>query len=706
VTDPIFQSFFSPRGVVVVGVSQDPAKLGYGLARNLVASGYPGAIHFVNPRGGTLFERPVSPNIPSVPDPVDLAVLATPAAATVDGLRACHARGIRAVIVASGGFKEVGAEGAAIEAELARVAVELGVRVVGPNCIGLLDTHVPIDTTFLQPPAPRPGEIAFVSHSGAVCGAVVDYANGRGFGFSRMVSVGNQADLKETDLLAPAADDPHTRVIALYLESVGTGPRFVEEAGRVARRVPILALKVGRSPAGQRAAASHTGALAGAESAWDSAFRRAGIQRAYGLEEMFDWARALAWCPLPAGRAMAVLTNAGGPGVIATDALEEHGLTLAALAEPTQAALRAILPAAASVANPVDMLAAASPQLYAEALRLLLADPGVHGVIVLSPPPPLYTPEAIAEAVIPVAKGTAKPVLVGLLGAHLVARGAALLAEARVPDYRFPEQAASALAALVRRAEWLAQVPQEEGTMKRSRSEVAWETIGRTLEGGGGWLPPEDATRLLEAYGIRVPKLQAAGSAAQAAELARMMGFPVVMKVASPDITHKSDVGGVVLDLTTTDAVTAAFGAVTARARAARPDARILGVHLQPMLPKGQEVIAGAIRDPQFGAQVMFGSGGVEVEGLKDVAFGLAPLPRAEAEEMLERTWAGRRLRGFRDLPPADRGAVVEVLLGFSRLVADFPEIAEAEINPLRALPEGQGAVALDARFRVAKPAA
>ncbi|MGD0484861.1 MAG: CoA-binding protein, partial [Gemmatimonadales bacterium] len=299
-TDPIFQSFFSPRGVVVVGVSHDPAKLGYGLARNLVASGYPGAIHFVNPRGGTLLDRPVHPNIPSVPDPVDLAVLATPAAATADALRACHARGIRAVIVASGGFKEVGAEGAALEEELARVAKELGVRVIGPNCIGLLDTHVPIDTTFLQPPAPRPGEIAFVSHSGAVCGAVVDYANGRGFGFSRMVSVGNQADLKETDLLAPAADDPYTKVIALYLESVGTGPRFVEVAGRVARRVPILALKVGRSPAGQRAAASHTGALAGAESAWDSAFRRAGIQRADGLEEMFDWARALAWCPLPA----------------------------------------------------------------------------------------------------------------------------------------------------------------------------------------------------------------------------------------------------------------------------------------------------------------------------------------------------------------------------------------------------------------------
>ncbi len=703
--DPVFKAFFAPRGVAVVGVSQDPAKLGYGLARNLVASGYPGAIHFVNPRGGTLFDHPVSKDIPSVPDPVDLAVLATPAAATVDALRACHARGIRAVIVPSGGFKEVGPEGAALEAELARVAQELGVRVIGPNCIGLLDTHVPIDTTFLQPPAPKQGEIAFVSHSGAVCGVVVDYANGRHFGFSRMVSLGNQADLKETDLLVPAADDPHAHVVTLYLETVSDGPRFVEVAGEVSRKTPIVALKVGRSPAGQRAAASHTGALAGAESAWDAAFRRAGVLRADGLEEMFDWARALAWCPRPKGRAMAVLTNAGGPGVIATDTLENHGLELASLADATKAKLRAILPPAASVANPVDMLAAASPQTYAEALKLLLADDHVHGVIVLSPPPPLYTPESIAEAVIPVAKGATKPVVVGLLGAHLVNKGAALLAEARVPEYRFPEQAASALAALVRRAEWLKKAGEEGRPVRKTRSEAAWEIIDQALQRGGGWLSPEETTRLLDVYGITVPTLQAAGDEAQAAELARQMGFPVVMKVASPDITHKSDVGGVALDLRNTDAVREAFGRVTRAAKTARPDAKVVGVHLQPMLAKGQEVIVGAVRDPQFGAQVMFGSGGVEVEGLKDVAFALAPVPRSEVEEMLEKTWAGRKLRGFRDLPPADREAVIKAVRRFSELIHHVPEIAEGEINPLRALPEGKGAVALDARIRLAKPA-
>jgi acyl-CoA synthetase (NDP forming) len=508
------------------------------------------------------------------------------------------------------------------------------------------------------------------------------------------------------DYLGSASE---TKAILLYMESIGADEarKFMSAARAASRNKPVLAIKAGRNPEGARAAASHTGALAGAESAWDAAFRRAGVQRADGLEEMFDWARALAWCPLPKGRAMAVVTNAGGPGVIATDALEGNGLELAALSEATRAALRAILPPAASVANPVDMLAAASPQIYAEALRLLLADPGVHGVIVLSPPPPLYTPEAIVEAVIPVAKAATKPVVFGLLGAHLVNKGAALLAEARVPDYRFPEQAASALTALVRRAEWLAQaaVPAPASKVAGAQRDTAWEVIERTLAAGGGWLAPEDATRLLEGYGVRVPRLQAAGSGAQAAELARLMGFPVVMKVASPDITHKSDVGGVVLDLRSTDAVEAAFDAVTKRARAALPDAKVLGVHLQPMLPGGQEVIVGAVRDPQFGALVMFGSGGVEVEGLKDVAFALAPVLRAEADEMLERTWAGRKLRGFRDLPPADREAVVDTLLRFSRLVADFPEIAEAEINPLRVLPAGQGAVALDARIRVAKSA-
>jgi len=701
-TDPTFTSFFAPRGVVVVGVSRDRAKLGYGLARNLVRSGYTGAIHLVNPRGGELFGRPVCTDLDAVPDPVDLAVLATPAPAMAETLRACHARGIRAVIVASGGFKEVGPAGAALERDLAAVARELGMRVLGPNCVGLLDTHLPIDTTFLPPPGPGTGEIAFLSHSGAMCGAVADLANGRGFGLSRLVSLGNQADLTEADFLAAVAEDPNTRVLTLYLEGVGDGPRFVEAATEVARKTPIVALKVGRYAGGRRAAASHTGALAGEDSAFDAAFRRAGVLRADTTEQMFDWARALAACPLPKGRAMAVLTNAGGPGVVAADALELNGLSLADLGEETRGALRSLLPPAASVANPVDMLASASAEQYAQSLETLLADEAVHGIIVLLPPPPMIPPESVAIAILPVIQRATKPVVVGLLGANLIRPAAELFSTAGVADYRFPEQAASALGALARRAEIVAAGAPSPASLGGIRRDAARATLDRVIEAGGGWLSPEDTAVVLGAYGISTPRVAAAGTAAQAADLAREMGFPVVLKLASPEITHKSDVGGVVLDLGTREAVEAAFEAVMRNAKIARPDATLLGVHLQPMLAKGQEVIVGAVRDPQFGPLVMFGSGGVEVEGLKDVAFALAPLPRAEAEEMVERTWAGRKLRGFRNLPAADREAVLDALLRLARLGADFPEIAEAEINPLRALAAGQGAVALDARIRVA----
>jgi len=327
--DPSLMPFFTPAGVAIVGASLDPTKLGYGLSRNLVQSGYRGAIHFVNVKGSTLMGRPVYPNLASVPDPVDLAVLLIPAGGMSQAVEACAGRGIRAAIIAAGGFRETGPKGAALEEECLRVARLHGIRLLGPNCIGLLDTHLPIDTTFLSPPGPTAGDVAFISHSGAICAAVIDWARGQGFGLSRLVSLGNQVDVNETDMLAPVADDPYTRVLTLYLEGVSDGRRFVSQAGEVSRRKPILALKVGRYASGQQAVASHTGALAGTESAFNAGFRRAGVIRAETTEELFDWARALAWCPLPEGRQVAVLTNAGGPGVTAADALEALDLRLA-----------------------------------------------------------------------------------------------------------------------------------------------------------------------------------------------------------------------------------------------------------------------------------------------------------------------------------------------------------------------------------------
>jgi acetyl coenzyme A synthetase (ADP forming)-like protein len=700
-------SFFSPRGVAVVGASHDPTKLGYGLARNLVQSNYQGVVHFVNPKGGSLMGRPIYTSILQAPDPLDLAILLIPAATVPAALDECGRRGLRAVIIGAGGFRETGPQGAALEEECLRIARSYGMRLIGPNCIGLLDTHLPIDATFLPPPGPLPGDVAFVSHSGAICAAVIDWARGQSFGLSRLVSLGNQADVDETDVLAPVAADPFTRVLTLYLEGVKDGRRFVAEAGRITAHKPVIALKVGRYASGQRAVASHTGALAGQERAFDAAFRRAGVVRAETSEEMFDWARALAWCPPPAGRGVAVLTNAGGPGVTAADALEAGGMSLVELGEGTRAALAAVLPPAASLHNPVDMLASASPEQYAACLRILLGDPTVHAVMVILPPPPMYTAGAVAKALIPVIHAAEKPVVVALMGERLIQEAVEHLRAARVPEYRFPERAASALAVLARRAEYLGRAAQpprllcQEGK-ERARS-ILQDYLSSDLQSritSGAVLPPEVVGGMLEAYGIPLPPAGPAETASQAAALAQEMGFPVALKIVSPDIPHKSDVNGVALGLAQASAVERAFEGIIQSARLAVPEAHIQGALVQRMIPAGQDVIIGAVQDAQFGALAMFGSGGIEVEGLKDVAFALAPMTDEEADYLLESTWAGRKLRGYRNLPPADQPAVREALLRLAQLAADFPEIAEIEINPLRALESG--AYALDVRARLA----
>jgi acetyltransferase len=692
--------FFDPQGVVIIGASRDPNKLGYGLARNLVQSGYQGAVHFVNIKGGILLGRPVYSTVAEVPDPVDLAVILIPARFIPTTLRACGERGVRAAVLAAGGFREVGPEGAALEDECMRIAEAYGIRLLGPNSIGILDTHLPLDTTFLPPPGPTPGEVAFLSHSGAICAAVIDWARGQGFGLSRLVSLGNQVDVDETDMLVQVAEDPSTRVLTLYLEGVKDGRRFVQEARNVTLTKPIIALKVGRFESGQRAVASHTGALAGQENAYNAAFRRAGVLRAQTSEGMFDRARALAWCPLPQGRRVAVLTNAGGPGVTAADALEAQGLKLVPLSVETCNALREILPPAASLRNPVDMLAAASPEQFADCLRVLLGDPDVDSVMVVYPTPPMYTSGAVAKAIIPVVYSAEKPVVVVVMGERLIQEAVEHLRAARVPEYRFPERAAAALAALVNRSEALAFAREDPVRF----SDVNPQEVEQILSQGEavGFLDAQDRTRILEAYGIPTLRMALAKDVTDAVELSRRIGFPVALKVASPDIAHKSDVGGVLLNLGDEEAVHSGVAAILHRAGKAQPDARIEGIHVQRMIPSGQEVIVGAVQDPQFGALVMFGSGGIEVEGLNDLAFALAPLTSLEAERMLEVTWAGRKLEGFRNIPPADREVVLDVILRLGQLAADFPQLADIEINPLRVLAQGQGAVAVDVRIRVA----
>jgi acetate---CoA ligase (ADP-forming) len=700
--EPSLLPFFSPRGVVVIGASTAPEKLGYGVARNLIQSGYLGAIHFVSQKQGELFGHPLYTELTQVPDPVDLAILIVPPNATPKIIEECGQRGIRAAIIMSSGFREIGEEGAALEQECLDMARSYNVRLLGPNCIGTIDTHFPLDTTFLQPPMPAQGSIGFISQSGAFCAAIIDWSRGEGFGFSQLISLGNQADVNETDVLSMLAVEEHTRVITLYMESVSDGHRFVDVARNVTRHKPVVALKVGRFESGQKAAASHTGALAASDTAFDAAFEKAGILRANSAEQMFDWARALADCPLPRGSNFAILTNAGGPGVIAADSLEHNGLHIAKLSESTLKTLIAVLPPAANVFNPVDMLASASPEIYASCLKLLLEDDNVDGVLVILPPPPMFKAEDVAEKIMDVisAQGNVlreaslsdagdgglskgKPVVIALMGSRLVEKARSIFGHSNVPTFPFPERAASALGALVRHAEFLTTERLGHRNLKDSqRLSVSLANIDE----------------LLAAYEIPSAPMKLARDLHEAISIADELGYPIVMKIASRDILHKSDVGGVILDIKEPMGLQSAYTLMLERVKEARPEARLDGVHIQRQIPNGQEVIVGAVRDPQFGPLIMFGSGGVEVEGLKDVAFALAPLTQAEAEKMVRKTWAGRKLKGFRSIPPADEESVIDVLVKLSHLILEHESIEEIEINPLRVL--SKGAMAVDVRVK------
>ena len=699
--DSNLEHLFAPRGVAVIGASRNPTKLGYSVARNLIVSGYPGQLYFVNPGGGELFDSPMYPDIASVSDPLDLAVIMIPAPSVPQVLEECGTRGVKYVIIGSGGFRETGPDGLALEEKCLVIAQTYGIRVLGPNCIGFLDTHLPIDTSFLPLPGPIEGDIAFLSHSGAICEAVIDWARGQGFGLSRLVSLGNQMDLNEADLLPPTAADPNTRVVAMYMEGVGDGPKFIERARRVTREKPVVAIKVGKSQAGRAAVASHTGALAGEDAAYDAAFKKAGVIRARHSEEMFDWARALAWCPLPSGPRMAVLTNAGGPGAIATDSLVANDLQLARFSDETTGKLEALLPEAASLKNPVDMLAGAGPREYADCLRALLRDDGVDGVMVILPPPPVSTAADVAGAIIPVIQSTQKPVVVALMGEELIAHAATLFRGTHIPDYRFPERAASVLRVL-----WIrSQMSLEPLDQPIERYKPDFERVRQTLDGARvgqeGFIGSRYAAQVIEAYGIDCPEQKLARSQEEAVSLGEKIGFPVALKIESPDYPHKSDLGGVVTHIEDEAALRENYDAMSSHFERIASLDNLDGIIVQRMAGEGIEVIVGMVRDPQFGPLIMFGSGGIEVEEMKDVAFELAPVNRREAEAMLDRTWAGVRLGGLRGAPASDREAVVEAILRIGQLGQDLPEIAELEINPLRVYPAGKGASALDVRIRL-----
>ncbi len=690
-------AFFDPRAVAVVGASRDPAKVGGSVIANLRAAGFPGRVWPVNARAGTVQGLPAVASLLDIDSPVDLAVITVPAPAVLATLRDCVAKGISGAVVISAGFRETGDPGPAREAELRAWLRTAPIRLLGPNCLGWIRPSRRLNATF-APGMPPAGGIAFISHSGALATAILDWARARRLGFSFFATLGNQADLTESEFLEAAADDPETRVVVAYLEGLADGRRFFEALGATAAQKPVVILKAGRTPEGGRAISSHTGALAGSDAAFDAAVRQAGAVRARSVEELFDLARCLVTQPLPGGRRLLVVTNGGGLGVIAADAARDAGLQLAAVDAALKMRLQAVLPPTASLGNPIDLVGDADAARYANALLAVGPGAGVDAALVIMTAQATTDAVGVARAVLGATRDWARPIVAALVGGDRVAPGVRVLEDGGVPCYPFPEPAVAAIAGMARVA--------ERGRAERAATPApppaALAALERLRATGVQQLGLLDLAPLLGAYDIPLLMPRVARSADEAAAVAAGLGGPVALKILSPDISHKTDVGGVALGLAGPADVARSAAAMLASVRARRPDAAIEGFLVQPMAVPGKELLLGAVRDPQFGPLVMVGFGGVYVEVLRDTATRLAPITPAEADRMLDELQMAALLRGTRGEPPVDRAALTGAIARFARLAADWPDLLEVELNPLVATPSG--VVAVDARGTLAGP--
>ena len=709
-------AIFSPKSVAVVGASTVPGKVGHDIFVNILKGGFTGTLYPVNPRAKAIASVRAYPSLTDIPDEVDLAMIILPPRLALNTVKEAIEKGIKAIVIVSAGFKEVGGEGARIEKEMAALCHEAGIRMVGPNCLGVIN---PRDNTRLNASfsarMPKPDNVSFMSQSGALCTAVLDFAADRKFGFSKFISIGNKADVDEVDLLRYFHNDPDTEVILIYVEELQRGPEFIEVAREITggdRPKPILVIKSGRTSAGAQAAASHTGSLAGSEAVYDAIFRQSGVIRVNSIDELFDFATAFAYKnesalgklrrKVPHGNRVAIVTNAGGPGIVATDMTVTSGLVPARFSEDTIAALRSHLPSTANVNNPVDVIGDAAQDRYANALSAVIKDEGVDGALVILTPQSMTNAIGTAEAIVKIARRSHKPILCCFMGIIDVSAGVKYLQENGVPVYRFPENAAKAFGALYKYSRWLNRQELAPYRFKHDKA-AARQLIGDCLERGQTYLNELEGTRLLGYYGFDVLPTELAKSAEIAVEKADAMGYPVVMKIVSPLIIHKSDAGGVKIGLADADAVRNAFDQIIANARVFNADAQIDGVLVQKMAPEGREVILGANRYPNFGHLLMFGSGGVLVEVFKDVTFRLAPINRNNARLMVKSIKGRALLEGYRGMPKADIADVEKNLVRLSDLVTDNPEIKELDINPLLVHPEGQGATVADCRF-ILKP--
>jgi acetyltransferase len=697
------EPLFSPRSVAVVGASRQTGSVGYAITQNIIFGGFTGVLYPVNPKARSILGNRCVPSVSAIGEPVDLAVVIVPAAAVEDVIREGVELGTRHFVVISAGFREVGGEGVERERRLRALAEAHDLTIVGPNCFGVInyDPAVRMNATFARE-IPAAGVCGLISQSGAVCAVLLDYARGIRLGFSRVISYGNKVAVQETELLRSLAADTNTRVILMYLEELSTGQDFVETCQVITRgpnAKPILAIKTGRTREGATAAASHTGSLAGSDAVYDGVLAQAGVIRVDSVEDLFHYAEAFVDPVLPAGRRTAIVTNAGGPGVIATDSCIRSGLELARFQDYTTKALRYQLPGTSSPKNPLDLIGDAKADRYRAALDAVVADTGVDQVVVVFAPQALSEARQIAEVIRETRALASKPIVACMMGLVDVSAGVELLRASGMPTYTFPEDAMHALAAKCAFVE-TNRTPVSGPRRFEADSGSVDAVFAAERKAGRTQLVEVRALEVLRGYGFPTVRYTLARSDEEAAAAAREIGFPVVLKIAGPQILHKTEVGGVKLNVRDERAVRAAYGEIldNVRGKLGR-EVETWGVLVQKMLPPGREVILGSSRDERFGPLLMFGLGGIYTETFRDVSFRLAPLGQSAAHDMIRAIRTFRLLEGVRGEPPSDTDQIAECLLRLSQLVVDHPEIRELDINPLIVYPCGQGAVVSDARI-------
>ncbi|MCD6470831.1 acetate--CoA ligase [Candidatus Bathyarchaeota archaeon] len=693
-------AFFNPKSIAVIGASREPQKVGHRVFRNLIESGFHGGLYPINPNANKLLGFKCYKSVLDVPDHIDLAVIVVPARIVPSVVEECGLKGVKGIVIISAGFSEVGREGARLEREVIGLCRKYGMRMQGPNCLGLISVQSRVNASF-APTMPLPGNIAFISQSGALGSTILNWAIRNEIGFTKFISLGNEADLNAADFIEALEDDEETKVIGLYMEGVKEGKRFIEVAKKVVRKKPIIAIKAGTTDAGIRAVSSHTGSLAGSDTAFSAAFRKAGIIRANTLEELFNLVLAFSSQPTPRGNRILIVTNGGGPGILAADACEKMGLDLPLLEYEIRENLRRLMPPHASLNNPLDVLGDADENRYKLALEAGLKSNNVDGIIVILTPQAVTPCEKVAKVVVELGKSSSKPIIASFMGFEETSEVIKILKRGGVPNYAFPETAAFVLKSMHDYNLILGLATEEHVPKVRINENEIKGIIESAKSERRLILTIDEAIKIAKAAGIPVPKAAMAKSKREAGELADKIGYPVVMKIVSPDILHKTDIGGVILGVKSREEAEKNYELLLRRARLAMPGAKIMGVLVQKMVPAGREVIVGSIRDRQFGPLIMFGLGGIYVNFLKDVSYRLCPLTRTEAAEMIEETKAYTLLRGVRGEPPSDIDAVIDVILRIAQIMVSFEEIAEMEINPLFVYESGEGCLGVDIRATI-----